>query len=109
MAESGLRHSRSTPQTWTCLWGPRPESESTFGCRGFKSTLSPPTVHVRQIRLAAAVRKTAALRGFGGSNPLTCTRLVVSFKNLGGGAVYLAALKRQRSHVRIVPQNGYVV
>jgi hypothetical protein len=31
---------------------------------------------VRQIRLAAAVRKTATLRGFGGSNPLTCTRLV---------------------------------
>ena len=53
--------------------GARPESESTLGCRGFISTCY---VHVRQIRLAPAVRKTATLRGDGGSNPLACTKLV---------------------------------
>jgi hypothetical protein len=36
-------------------------------------------VHVRQIRLAASVRKTATFRGFGGSNPLTCTKLCFVF------------------------------
>ena len=39
--------------------------------------------HVRQIRLAAAVRKTATLSGSGGSNPLTCTRLVLAFVESG--------------------------
>jgi hypothetical protein len=47
---------------------------SAFGHGG--STPSAPTkdVHVRQIRLAAAVRKTAVLPGVEGSNPSTCTR-----------------------------------
>jgi hypothetical protein len=40
-------------------------------------------VHVRQIRLAAAVRKTATLWGSGGSNPLTCTRFVLCLLDLG--------------------------
>lgn len=40
-------------------------------------------VHVRQIRLAAAVRKTVALSGSGGSNPLTCTRVVLAFVESG--------------------------
>ena len=60
--------------------GARPESESTLGCRGFISTCY---VHVRQIRLAAAVRKTATLRGDGGSNPLACTKLVLYLLHLG--------------------------
>jgi hypothetical protein len=51
---------------------------SAFGLGG--STPPAPTkdVHVRQIRLAAAVRKTVAPSGIGGSNPSTCTRLSVS-------------------------------
>lgn len=40
-------------------------------------------VHVRQIRLAAAVRKTVILSGSGGSNPLTCTKLVLAFVESG--------------------------
>lgn len=45
--------------------------------------LSASDVHVRQIRLAAAVCKTATLWGNGGSNPLTCTRLVLAFVESG--------------------------
>ena len=45
--------------------------------------LSASDVHVRQIRLAAAVRKTATLRGFRGSNPLTCTRIALCSLHLG--------------------------
>ena len=41
-------------------------------------------MHVRQIRLAAAVCKTATLQGFRGSNPLTCTSVCfVCLLNLG--------------------------
>ena len=40
-------------------------------------------MHVGQIRLAAAACKTATLRGFGGSNPLTCTNLVLCSSHLG--------------------------
>ena len=60
-------------------------------------------MHVRQIRLAAAVCKTVTLPGFGGSNPLACTRVVLWFKDLGWRSGHFAALMRQSSHVRIVP------
>ena len=76
MAESGLWHSRSTPQTWTCLWGPGLKARAPSGAAGSNPRSLRHDVHVRQIRLAAAVRKTATLRGDGGSNPLACTRLV---------------------------------
>ena len=61
-------------------------------------------VHVRQIRLAAAVRKTATFRGFGGSNPLTCTKLVLCSLHLGWrSGPSRSPSKGRSSHVRIVP------
>lgn len=58
---------------------------------------------MRQIRLAAAVRKTVTQSGKGGSNPLTCTKVFRVSRIWGGEAAHLAALIRQSSHVRIVP------
>ena len=54
-------------------------------------------VHVRQIRLAAAVRKTATLRGDGGSNPLACTKLVLYLLHLGRQSVLSRNLHTARS------------
>jgi hypothetical protein len=82
--ERSTRSASASLERWPSqVYGARPESESTFGCRGFKSTLSRHDVHVRQIRLAAAVRKTATLWGFGGSNPLTYTRVSFAFVESG--------------------------
>ncbi len=46
-----------------------------FGHEGSTPFARTKDVHVRQIGLAAAVRKTAARLGKGGSNPSTCTRV----------------------------------
>ena len=62
-----------------------PENQGILLRRDRGSTPPPSAsfVHVRQIRLAAAVRKTATPRGFGGSNPLTCTKLDLCLLRLG--------------------------
>ena len=59
------------------------KARAPYGAAGSNPRSLRQDVHVRQIRLAAAVRKTAILRGFGGSNPLTCTKLVLLSLHLG--------------------------
>ena len=59
------------------------KARAPYGAAGSNPRSLRHDVHVRQIRLAAAVRKTATFRGFGGSNPLTCTKLLVCFLHLG--------------------------
>ena len=60
-------------------------------------------MHVRQIRLAAAVRKTATLRGYGGSNPLTCTRVVFVESGVKMRSIS-QSLYGEGLNVRIVPR-----
>lgn len=59
------------------------EAGRPSGCERSIRSASASYVHVRQIRLAAAVRKTVALSGPGGSNPLTCTKLIVYLLHSG--------------------------
>ena len=59
------------------------KARAPYGAAGSNPRSLRHDVHVRQIRLAAAVRKTATQSGKGGSNPLTCTRVFLASKNLG--------------------------
>jgi hypothetical protein len=63
------------------------KARAPYGAAGSNPRSLRHDVHVRQIRLAAAVRKTATFRGFGGSNPLTCTKLVLCSLHLGWRSV----------------------
>ena len=75
-------------------------AEHLLRCHSFESNTLRHDVHVRQIRLAAAVCKTATHLGSGGSNPLTCTKCLC-FKNLGwrsGPSRYPHAVEIARSN-----------
>ena len=77
------------PPEWLAT-GPENQGILLRPDRGSTPPPSASFVHVRQIRLAAAVRKTATRSGKGGSNPLTCTKAFCISCIWGGEVPHLA-------------------
>ena len=88
------------------MWGPGLKARAPSGAAGSNPRSLRHDVHVRQIRLAAGVCKTSTLLGAGGSNPLTCTRVVRAFVESGATRRSISPPSLcERSSVRIVHRN----